>query len=234
MTVRFLNLYVAAVALCSLIFGIAARADDDLNHLRLGIERVVLHDSDSGFRGPGIPAGLYLGTKTEDFSTVYLSYARDLTRHLELELIAGIPPTFHVHARGPASLGAVPYAGTPLTSGKEMAPAFTLNYKFNEPGAFYRPYVGVGLVYAHFYDLQDTSGTDAINGGPTRIHFTDSFGLVEVAGVSLRLMDHLYGQLGVTHADVRPDVTVQTAGVTRLNHVDLNPLVFTAAFSYGF
>ena len=213
----------------------AATAEaDDQNFFRIGGERAIFHDQNAGFQGPGIPAGAHLETQVEDLSAVFLSYARGFTPHVELELQLGIPPDFKAHARGPASVGSVPYAGVPLTNGKVMSPSATLNYKFNEPGGFYRPFVGAGLVYSHFYDIHDTPGTDAINGGPTKINFTDSFGLLVVAGVSFHLAEHLYAQLSVSKADVRPDVTTETAGIKRTNHIDLGPIVFIGALSYGF
>jgi outer membrane protein len=231
---------ILATLLAVLVFGLslpahAVSADDgDLNFIRLGGQRAIFHDQNSGFNGPGIPPGSHLETQTEDISTIYLSFARGLTSHVEVEAVLGQVPEFKVHARGPATVGSVPYAGQPVSSGKQASPALVVNYKFNEPGDFYRPYMGAGLVYSHFYDLKVTPQADAINGGATSIHYSDAFGLVLVAGVSFRVMDHWRAQFSITKADVRPDVTTTTAGSQRVNHYDLRPIVFTGAFSYGF
>lgn len=212
----------------------AAAEDGDNWFVRLGGERVIFHDKNAGFQGPGIPPGANLQTQTEDLSAVYFSVARSITSHVEIEAILGVPPEFKVHARGPASLGAVPYNGEPASSGRQMAPSFAVNYKFNEPGDFYRPYIGAGLVYSHFYDIKGTPQTDLANGGPTSITYSDSLGLLLVAGVSFKVADHWRANFSVTHADVRPTVTTHTLGADRVNSYDLGPIVFTGAVSYGF
>jgi len=231
---HFALLGVLTLALLSPLAAQAGADDEDNNFIRFGGERVIFHDKNAGFQGPGIPAGANLETQTEDLSTAYFSYARGLTPHLELEAVLGQPPSFKVHLRGPASVGTAPYNGQPASSGRQMAPALTVNYKFNEPGDFYRPYLGVGLVYSHFYDIQGSSATNLVNGGPTSLTYSDSLGLLVVAGVSFRLMDHWRANFSVTHADVRPTVTLHTLGVDRRNSYDLGPVVFTGAFSYGF
>ena len=220
----------------TLLQAATARADDsdDRNFVRIGGARVVFHDQNSGFQGPLVPGNVTLGTQAENFNALTLTYARGFTPHLELELIGGLPPQYRAHARGSSMVGSVPYAGVPLVSGRTLSPAASLNYKFNQPGDFYRPFVGAGLVYTHFYDIQGTPQGDAVTGGPTRIHFSDSCGLLVVAGVSFRLAEHVYGQFSVSHADVRPDVTTETAGVTRINHVNLSPVIFSGQLSYGF
>lgn len=223
-----------ALALVLPAAAFASADDDDHTFIRFGGQRAVFHDKNAGFQGPGIPAGAQLQTDTEDLSAVYLSIGHNITPHVEVEAIMGIPPDFHVHARGPASVGAVPYNGQPVLSGKQAAPAFAVNYKFNEPGDFYRPYFGAGLVYSHFYDITGTAQNNAINGGPTSITFTDSLGLLLVAGVSFHVADHWRANFSVTHADVRPQVTTHTLGADRVNNYDLQPVVFTAALSYGF
>ncbi len=227
---------VTALALTTLMYGTPARADDseDRNFVRIGAARLIFHDQNTGFQGPLVPGNVTLGTQAENHNALTLTYARGFTPHLELEFIGGIPPEYKAHARGSSVVGSVPYAGVPLVSGHTLSPAATLNYKFNEPGAFYRPYVGAGMVYTHFYDIQGTAQGDAVTGGPTRIHFSDTFGLIVVAGVSFRLADHLYGQLSMSHADVNPDVTTETAGITRTNHVSLSPVIFSGQLSYGF
>ncbi len=234
---RVLHSALAALLAVTALLPLAAQAGgdgDDNWFFRFGGERVIFHDKNAGFQGPGIPPGAQLQTQTEDLSTVYLSLAHTLSTHVEIEAVLGIPPDFKVHARGPASLGSLPYNGQPASSGKQAAPALVINYNFNQPGDFYRPYLGAGLVYSHFYDIQVTPQTNAANGGPTSLTYSDSLGLLVVAGVSFRLADHWRGNLSVTHADVRPSVTSHTLGVDRTNSYDLGPIVFTGALSFGF
>jgi outer membrane protein len=212
----------------------AAAGDDDRNFFRVGLERVIFHDQNTGFVGPGIPASVHLETEAQNLNTIYFAYARGLTPHLELELVGGVPGDYRANARGMASLGSVPYNGERLVTLKVATPGFTLNYKFNEPGDFYRPYLGAGLAYTHFYNIQGTPQGDAITGGPTKITFTDSLGLLLTAGVSFRIGEHWRAHASMSKADVRPDVTTETAGVKRINHVDLGPIVYLGMLSYGF
>lgn len=217
---------------------LSALADSDAsdrNYLRIGTEHVVFHDDNPGFIGPGIPPGFGLQTQTQNLTTIYAAYARALTSHLEVELVLGQPAIFHVQGRGPALLPpGVPYGGQVLVNGRQVAPAIEFHYVFNEQGAFYRPFIGAGLVYSRFNDIKVTSLGSLINGGPTTANFSDSLGAIVMAGVNLKLLDHWQAQLRVSKADVRPDVTTTTLGIQRVNHYDLGPVVYIAALSYGF
>ena len=73
-----------------------------------------------------------------------------------------------------------------------------------------------------------------MTGGPTSITYGDSLGLLLVAGVSFHVADHWRANFSVSHADVRPQVTMHTLGVDHTNNYDLGPIVFTGLLSFGF
>lgn len=221
-------------ALCAVLPAFAGADDSDSNFFRIGGERVIFHDHNAGFQGPDVPPNVALTTQAQNLSATYFSLAHGFNPHLEAEVDAGLPPTYKANAKGIPYIGSIPYNGQQLVTTKVMSLGVTMNYKFNEPSDFYRPYLGVGMVYTHFYDIQGTAAGDAITGGATNIRFSDSFGLLAVAGVTLKVADHWRVHFSISHADVRPAVTTETAGVKRINNLDLQPTIFVGALSYGF
>jgi outer membrane protein len=56
-----------------------------------------------------------------------------------------------------------------LGSTKAIPATLMLQYRFNEAKAAFRPYLGVGVTYAHFYGEKTTATLNGLTGAPRRI-----------------------------------------------------------------
>ncbi len=151
----------------SLALGLAAlgtrvaRADNDVgagdhpNTVAIGLYDVSFHVHADDITGPYVPPGLNVSNPT--INTLYLGYMRRLTRHIDLELVLGMPPVTRTVAKGPAMVGSVPYNGQTIATARWFAPSLLAKYYFFSPDAMFRPYLGVGVNYTNFYSRQITA-----------------------------------------------------------------------------
>jgi outer membrane protein len=222
----------AATTLLVLATSVAHADSVPDNTLRVGAYYVEYHSHADDISGPFVPTGL--NVHVNDVETLYLAYVRRLSEHFDLELAAGIPPLTKTEGRGPATLGSVPYNGQVISTARWFAPTLLLNYKFFDDSHAWRPYVGVGVNYAHFYDRQSTGAGDAASGGPTSIKLPDSVGPAATVGMSYRLQDRwsLYASYSATV--VKSRLTADTAGVMRTSEISFGPRAVVVAAGYTF
>ena len=134
------------------------------------------------------------------------------------ELVLGVTP-HDVSAVGTA-LGDVDLGDVTL-----LPPTLTLQYHFNPEGQ-YRPYVGAGVNYTHFFN-DDLPGNSAL----TSIEYDDSFGLAAQAGVDIVVSEDWFFNIDVKYVDINTDVTINGA----INaDVDIDPVLFGLGFGRRF
>ncbi len=108
-------------------------------------------------------------------------------------------------------------------------------YRFLEPEARVRPYVGLGLTYARLYKERGTAALSGLTGGspgnPTLLQADSRFGLTPQVGVSVSLADRWYLDLAYYKTFVKTRNTLSTG-----QHIDvkLNPNVFSIGVGYRF
>ena len=223
----------AAGALLALSLAVA-HADDSVpdNTVRVGLYYIHYHSSADDISGPYVPTGLNLSV--EDVETLYLAYVRRLSVHFDLELAAGYPPLTKTDGRGPATLGSVPYNGQVISTARWFAPTLLLNYKFFDDSHAWRPYIGVGVNYANFYDRRSTAAGDAASGGPTSISLPVSVGPAATVGMAYHLQGRWSLFLSYSASVVKSKLTADTAGVVRTSDISFGPraLVFAAGYAF--
>jgi len=171
-------------------FCTAALADEDpvpSNTLRVGMYFVKYSASAADLSGPFTPPGLNL--RVENVNTLYLAYLRRLSSHWTFEFAAGIPPTTHTYAVGPATVptpGSIPFNGQEVATAKWLSPSVLIEYLFLDESNKFRPYAGVGINYTHFYERNATAAGNAITGGPTVTYLSDSVGPAATLGLSYK------------------------------------------------
>ncbi len=211
-----------------------AHADDGVpdNTVRVGMYYIQYHSSADDISGPYVPTGLNLSVN--DVETLYLAYVRRLSVHFDLELAAGYPPLTKTEGRGPATLGSVPYNGQVISTARWFAPTLLLNYKFFDDSHAWRPYVGVGVNYANFYDRRSTAAGDAASGAPTSISLPVSVGVAGTVGMAYHLQGRWSLFLSYSATVVKSKLTTDTAGVERTTEISFGPraLVFAAGYSF--
>ncbi len=216
----------ALMGACSL----AAAAED--NSLRVGAYFVQYNVHAQDVSGRFVPSGVNLDVK--DLSTAYFGYVRRLSPQWDLEFAAGVPPVTKTVGKGPATLGSVPYAGQEIGTSKWFAPTVLLEYKFLDESSAFRPFVGLGVNYTHFYDNNSTAAGNAANGGPTSISLSDSVGAAGTVGFSYRVQGpwHVYGSYSMSQ--VRSNLTATTAGLQRRTTIDFRPSAAVVSVGYSF
>ena len=183
---------------------------------------------------PGPPSGVSLEVQNQ--STLFFSVARDLTPHVEVELAMGFPPTHDVTAKLAPSLPSHVQVlnGQVIAKVRQVAPTLFFNYKFGDPGSTWRPFVGAGINYTKFDKRESTAAGNQLNGGPTDIRLSDSWGLAAQAGVSYRLNDQWALNAAVATARVKTHLTATTAGQARKIDIRFRPTVITVSAGYVF
>ena len=205
--------------------------------IRGGIAHVAPNSTATDAVGPFLPAppaGVSLEEQNQ--STLFFSVARDLTPHVEVELAMGFPPTHDVTAKLAPSLPSHVQVlnGQVIAKVRQVAPTLFFNYKFGDPGSTWRPFVGAGINYTKFDKRESTAAGNQLNGGPTDIRLSDSWGLAAQAGVSYRLNDQWSLNAAVATARVKTHLTATTAGQARKIDIRFRPTVITLSAGYVF
>ncbi|MDQ8036795.1 MAG: OmpW family outer membrane protein [Pedobacter sp.] len=127
----------------------------------------------------------------DDLGTLALTFTHFLTDNWAVNFVGGIPPEVTLQGKGavtvPGSVTGEPngfyssicldgsgnqHSGTdpfacgreakqPLATAKQWSPALVVQYYFNEPTARFRPYVGLGVSYNFFTDIEVGSNVAA-------------------------------------------------------------------------
>jgi len=205
--------------------------------LRAGVTNISPHSSASDAVGPmlpGPPSGISIDVR--DKATAYFSVAYGFNPNMEVELALGYPPTHDVNARIASFLPAQVRAfdGQRLARVRQVAPTLFFNYKFGQADSTWRPFVGIGVNYTNFDKRTSTAANNALNGGPTDIRLSDSWGLAAQAGLSYRVNNHWSITGSVATARVKTRLTTSTAGVQRNIDIRFHPVVLTLMAGYTF
>jgi outer membrane protein len=108
-------------------------------------------------------------------------------------------------------------------------------YRFLEPDAMLRPYVGAGVTYAKFYKAQSTAALSALTGGtpsnPTTLDIKSKFAATVQLGASFQIDKRWFVDANVTRTFLKTSATLST-GQTLDMKVDPNS--YSLAVGYTF
>jgi outer membrane protein len=208
-------------------------ADYGPNTVRIGLYSVFYHVSADPLSGPFVPPG-ELNLDVKNVETLYLAYVRDIGSHFNAELAFGVPPLTKTIARGPATVGSVPYNGQVISTARWFSPSLVFNYLFLSPDSLVRPYLGVGVNFTNFYDRQSTAAGNAVAGGPTEINLQNSVGPVGTLGVRFRLPHSFSAYVSYSFSRVRTHLQANTLGEIRTTDVSFGPEALVASVGYSF
>jgi outer membrane protein len=108
-------------------------------------------------------------------------------------------------------------------------PALTLQYHFDNFGAF-KPYLGAGVQYIHFFDEGRADNVAPLNGG--KIDLDDAFGFTLQAGVDISLGGGWYLNADVKKTWIDTDASWGGTGITA--DVEIDPWIYSVGFGYRF
>lgn len=162
----------------------------------------------------------HIGGEVTDISHEYvpeLDFNYFFTPNVSAELI--LATTRHSVKATKTALGTVDLGKVNL-----LPPTLTLLYHFL-PGGMINPYLGAGLNYTHFYNVDH---------GPvaTNIDYNDSWGGVLQAGIDYQLAPHWAINVDVKKVFIKTDVTVTALGIKPKTDVKINPLVVGLGIGY--
>lgn len=116
-------------------------------------------------RLPGSFTSPGTGLAVNNADTVGLTLTRFLTDHIAVTSVLGLPPEFALTGHGvirpfgpSGSLGNVDLdklSNQPaVKNARQWSPAVILQYYFNAPNARFRPFVGIGVAYSWFTNIE--------------------------------------------------------------------------------
>src|SRR5215831_17187511 len=180
-----------------------AQAQTYDNSVRLGYYFIKYNVKADDISGPFVPPGASVDVK--DTNTLYLAYVRRIDKDWDIEFAFGNPPKTETVGKGPATLGSAPYDGQVIATAKWFSPSILIQYKFLDESSAFRPYIGAGLNYTHFYDIQSTAAGDAAQGGPTTLKLSNSLGPAFNVGVAWRISGPWHAYASYNYAAVVSD-----------------------------
>jgi len=138
-----------AMALVTLAAGTAAHADDDSWWIHTGVGRVTFYDSSTLIAAGSVVPGA--GAKASDNTALIFETGYRLTPQWSASATFGVPPVSVITGTGSAApfgtMGEIKYGPLVLAA----------QYRFGEPGAVVRPYLGAGAVYYIVLESRDAA-----------------------------------------------------------------------------
>ncbi|WP_176158304.1 OmpW/AlkL family protein [Burkholderia multivorans] len=207
------------------------------------------------------------GLHTSGADTVGLTVSHFLTDHIAVTSVAGVPPVFKVSGKGtinpPGPAGALGTqnigiaAVNPIVkSVRQWSPAVLLQYYFGQATARFRPFLGLGVSYNWFSDLQlnsnfikqtqDNLGAILAAGagkpGTTSVEAkaSSSWQPVFNAGVQYNMTEHFGLVASVTYIPLKTTstVTIKAADGTVLaeskSELKADPIISYVGLTYKF
>ena len=217
---KFVTALAAGVALTVLLAGNPHQALAGDNHgdfMIRGLVSGVLPDADASVKANGtrIP-GASVDVSDEVIPATTLTYF--FTDNWAVELFCCFAKHTVEAAGSIASVGDI--GDTWI-----FPPALTAQYHFNPDGTF-KPYVGAGVQYIHFFNESSKLGPG------TSFALDDGFGFTLQGGLDIAVGDGWYLNADVKKTWLGMDARSGGTGITA--DVDLDPLVVSAGFGYRF
>jgi outer membrane protein len=212
MTLKIQTMAVAAAAMLA-----AGVASAQVNIVKAGVSRYTTDSRTNGVSGVGVPAGA--DAETGDATTVILAYERMINPNVAVELVLGIPPKITGRATG-----SVAFLGDVL-SARSVSPTAFVNYHFGTPGDTWRPYLGAGVNYTKFADIQSNLAPD--------VEMSDSFGWAAQAGIDYSINKQWGAFASVAVVKVKSKLVAAGSTVLQTT-IDFRPVVYTIGVAYKF
>lgn len=153
---------------------------------------------------PGLP-GSQIDVKSANSLIASATYM--LTDHVSFETFIGLP--YQHDVVGDGALSGVGKIG----SVKQVSPTIFAQYRFLAANAALRPYVGVGLTYAHFYGEEGSGALTALTnpgGPPTRLSSESAFGVTLQGGLTVRLNGPWYLDVMISKSFIKNSTRLST------------------------
>ena len=122
-----------------------------------------------------------------------------------------------------------------LGSTKAIPATLMMQYRFNEANAAFRPYVGLGVTYAYFYDEKTTATLNGLTGGtlanPTTAKVDNKFGALAQLGFVYNFNERWFVDASYSKSFLKTKIHLSSG---QSISVRLNPDVFSVGIGYRF
>jgi len=227
MKVRFNSMIKMLGVAAALAFaqGAAAQSAGQLT-AKFGVNQITPKVESGDISAPALP-----GTKADvgrDMQPV-LIFAYGLTDNISVEAALGTPYKHKLYGAGAIE-------GTGLLGTAEALPAIAfLQYRFFQPTATFRPFVGIGATYAYFMKERGSARMTAItnpgSGVPTTFSIDSKFTYTAQVGVAMNLSEKWFADVTVNKTRLRTDVNFSTGQTQAMK---LDPVSVVLAVGYKF
>jgi len=216
MTHGIKTLAIAALALCGSTAALAQSAGTWM--VKAGVNQIAPQVKSDDLSASSLPNSK-IDVKSDTQAIFTLGYM--LTDNVSLEFFAGLPYKHEVVGDG--ALSGVGKLGTI----KQVSPTLFAQYRFLEANSAFRPFVGAGLTYAHFYGEEGSGALTALTnpgGPPTSMSADSAFGPSFQLGASYRFDEHWFIDGSVIKTYLKTTTKLSTGQTidTKLDPVSTN------------
>lgn len=163
-----------------------------------------------------------LGGEVNDISTdtvPELDISYFFTRHVSAELILATS-NHDVTATGTSA------GNVDLGSVSVLPPTLTLQYHFS-PDKIVNPYVGAGLSYVMFYNVDSGAVADSVE-------YTNGFAPALQVGTDIAINQHWMLNIDAKYIAIQTEATANVRQNAYTSTVDINPFVYGVGIGYRF
>ena len=194
--------------------------------VKVGVNKLTPKVTSGDMTAPTLPGTkVDVGSNTQPIFSVAYNY----NSNLSAELVLGTPYKHDIYGAG--AIAGVGKTGTV----KAMPPTAFGQYHFLEEQAKLRPYLGLGLTYAYFYDETGSGALTALtNTGsskPTTFSVDSAWGLSTQAGVIYKIDDKWFSDLVVVKTYLKTKAHFSTGQTVDMR---LDPLSISLSLGYRF
>ena len=167
-------------------------------------------------------------------STVVFSGLYMWTDNIATELTLGIPPTMTVDLTTPNGTS-VNHNGA--ATAKALTPSLVAKYLFNSPGETWRPYLGLGVTYASFTNVEVNKSDYMVNVlAGTSASLSSSWAPVFNVGTIFNIDDKWSINASISYVPLKTDATfvILTGNQTTTGTLTINPVEYVIRLGYKF
>lgn len=169
-----------------------------------------------GLNGLGTPTGIKAKAGNAGTPTLSVGYwlTEDHAWGLEAFVLAA-PLTIKAYGDGVNSAGRPNgISGKHIITTKLLPPLAVLARHFGGKDAVFRPYLGVGAMYAVFFDAKAEQALNSYVGGKTTVSLKNAAGVGPFAGLVANINDEWHVNLSVGQVQLKTTATLTTTGTT--------------------
>lgn len=186
------------------------------------------------------------GIELDDADTAEFKFDYLVNDNVSLGLILGVPPKVNVDGEGKLLGGALNLDQfDKIATVKVYSPVIAAKYHFGAVTNKFRPYVGVGLMYAHFSDFKlDGNVSDDVakkRMDIRNVEIKDAIAPVAFVGADYNITPNWFATASVSYTHLNTEASLdvysnraQTTIATANTKIEMNPIVTYVGFGYRF